>query len=96
MDMHGRTPARQSPQRNAGLSRNFKARKLEIRDVRPLADGRHSAHAFAPDAAEARHEIKADPPVIARDTSRANLDGIAPDGTVVQWLGNIGPLAARR
>ena len=69
--------------------------KLEIRATKPLANGRDLARAYSPGVAEACLEIKADPMVASRFTSRGNLVAVVSNGTAVLGLGNIGALASK-
>lgn len=69
--------------------------KLEIRAIKPLANGRDLARAYSPGVAEACLEIKADPSTAARYTTRGNLVAVVTNGTAVLGLGNIGALASK-
>ncbi|MEM7522029.1 MAG: phosphate acyltransferase, partial [Pseudomonadota bacterium] len=69
--------------------------KLEIRATKPLANGRDLARAYSPGVAEACLEIKADPAMAARYTSRGNLVAVVTNGSAVLGLGNIGALASK-
>ena len=94
--MDGRRSAGQCAAGGAGLSRVSKARKLEIRATKPLANGRDLARAYSPGVAEACLEIKADPATASRYTSKGNLVAVVSNGTAVLGLGNIGALARSR
>ena len=69
--------------------------KLEIRATKPLATGRDLARAYSPGVAEACLEIKSDPAMAARYTSRGNLVAVVSNGSAVLGLGNIGALASK-
>ncbi|MFM8746434.1 MAG: NADP-dependent malic enzyme [Aestuariivirga sp.] len=69
--------------------------KLEIRATKPLANQRDMALAYSPGVAAVSEAIHADPALVSRYTSRANLVGVITNGTAVLGLGNIGPLAAK-
>ncbi|MBV1894931.1 MAG: NADP-dependent malic enzyme [Rhodobacteraceae bacterium] len=69
--------------------------KLEIRAIKPMANGRDLSLAYSPGVAEACLEIKDDPENAARFTSRANLVGVVSNGTAVLGLGNIGAQASK-
>jgi malate dehydrogenase (oxaloacetate-decarboxylating)(NADP+) len=69
--------------------------KLEIRATKPLANQRDMALAYSPGVAAVSEAIHADPALVAKYTSRANLVGVITNGTAVLGLGNIGPLAAK-
>jgi malate dehydrogenase (oxaloacetate-decarboxylating)(NADP+) len=69
--------------------------KLEIRATKPLANQRDMALAYSPGVAAVSEAIHADPSLVSKYTSRANLVGVVTNGTAVLGLGNIGPLAAK-
>jgi malate dehydrogenase (oxaloacetate-decarboxylating)(NADP+) len=69
--------------------------KLEIRATKPLGNQRDMALAYSPGVAAVSEAIHADPALVSRYTSRANLVGVITNGTAVLGLGNIGPLAAK-
>ena len=69
--------------------------KLEIRATKPLANQRDMALAYSPGVAAVSEAIHADPALVSKYTSRANLVGVVTNGTAVLGLGNIGPLAAK-
>ena len=69
--------------------------KLEIRATKPLGNQRDMALAYSPGVAAVSEAIHADPALVAKYTSRANLVGVISNGTAVLGLGNIGPLAAK-
>ncbi len=69
--------------------------KLEIRATKPMANGRDLSRAYSPGVAEACLEIKADPSMAARYTTKANMVGVVTNGTAVLGLGNIGALASK-
>ena len=69
--------------------------KLEIRATKPMANGRDLARAYSPGVAEACLEIKDDPSLAARYTTKANMVGVVSNGTAVLGLGNIGALASK-
>ncbi len=72
-----------------------KAGKLEIRATKPLGNQRDMALAYSPGVAAVSEAIHADPSLVSKYTSRANLVGVVTNGTAVLGLGNIGPLAAK-
>jgi malate dehydrogenase (oxaloacetate-decarboxylating)(NADP+) len=53
------------------------------------------ALAYSPGVAAVSEAIHADPSLVSKYTSRANLVGVISNGTAVLGLGNIGPLAAK-
>jgi malate dehydrogenase (oxaloacetate-decarboxylating)(NADP+) len=53
------------------------------------------ALAYSPGVAAVSEAIAADPSLVSKYTSRANLVGVVTNGTAVLGLGNIGPLAAK-
>jgi malate dehydrogenase (oxaloacetate-decarboxylating)(NADP+) len=53
------------------------------------------ALAYSPGVAAVSEAIHADPALVSKYTSRANLIGVISNGTAVLGLGNIGPLAAK-
>ena len=69
--------------------------KLEIRATKPLGNQRDMALAYSPGVAAVSEAIAADPALVSKYTSRANLVGVITNGTAVLGLGNIGPLAAK-
>ena len=69
--------------------------KLEIRATKPLGNQRDMALAYSPGVAAVSEAIAADPSLVSKYTSRANLVGVVTNGTAVLGLGNIGPLAAK-
>jgi malate dehydrogenase (oxaloacetate-decarboxylating)(NADP+) len=69
--------------------------KLEIRATKPLGNQRDMALAYSPGVAAVSEAIHADPALVSKYTSRANLVGVVTNGTAVLGLGNIGPLAAK-
>jgi malate dehydrogenase (oxaloacetate-decarboxylating)(NADP+) len=69
--------------------------KLEIRATKPLGNQRDMALAYSPGVAAVSEAIHADPRLVSKYTSRANLVGVVTNGTAVLGLGNIGPLAAK-
>jgi malate dehydrogenase (oxaloacetate-decarboxylating)(NADP+) len=69
--------------------------KLEIRATKPMANQRDLSRAYSPGVAEACLEIKADPALAARYTTRANLVAVVSNGTAVLGLGDIGALASK-
>ena len=69
--------------------------KLEIRATKPLGNQRDMALAYSPGVAAVSEAIHADPALVSKYTSRANLVGVISNGTAVLGLGNIGPLAAK-
>jgi malate dehydrogenase (oxaloacetate-decarboxylating)(NADP+) len=69
--------------------------KLEIRATKPLGNQRDMALAYSPGVAAVSEAIHADPSLVSKYTSRANLVGVVSNGTAVLGLGNIGPLAAK-
>ena len=69
--------------------------KLEIRATKPLGNQRDMALAYSPGVAAVSEAIHADPSLVSKYTSRANLVGVISNGTAVLGLGNIGPLAAK-
>ncbi|GAA6206938.1 NADP-dependent malic enzyme [Cognatishimia sp. WU-CL00825] len=69
--------------------------KLEVRAIKPLANGRDLSLAYSPGVAEACLEIKSDAENAARYTSRGNLVAVVSNGTAVLGLGNIGALASK-
>ena len=69
--------------------------KLEIRATKPLGNQRDMALAYSPGVAAVSEAIHADPALVSKYTSRANLVGVITNGTAVLGLGNIGPLAAK-
>ncbi len=69
--------------------------KLEIHATKPMANQRDLSLAYSPGVAEACLEIKADPSVAARYTTRGNLVAVVSNGTAVLGLGNIGALASK-
>ena len=69
--------------------------KLEIRATKPLGNQRDMALAYSPGVAAVSEAIHADPSLVSKYTSRANLVGVITNGTAVLGLGNIGPLAAK-
>lgn len=69
--------------------------KLEVRATKPLANGRDLSLAYSPGVAEACLEIKKDPNLAGRYTTRGNLVGVVTNGTAVLGLGNIGGLASK-
>ncbi|MEM6438369.1 MAG: NADP-dependent malic enzyme [Pseudomonadota bacterium] len=69
--------------------------KLEIRATKPLANQRDLSRAYSPGVAEACLEIKSDPALAARYTSRANLVAVVSNGSAVLGLGNIGAAASK-
>jgi len=69
--------------------------KLEVRAIKPLANGRDLSRAYSPGVAEACLEIRADPAAAARYTTRGNLVAVVSNGTAVLGLGNIGALASK-
>jgi malate dehydrogenase (oxaloacetate-decarboxylating)(NADP+) len=69
--------------------------KLEIRATKPLGNQRDMALAYSPGVAAVSEAIHADPSLVSKYTSRANLVGVVTNGTAVLGLGNIGPLAAK-
>ena len=69
--------------------------KLEVRAIKPLANGRDLSRAYSPGVAEACLEIKSDPAAAARFTTRGNLVAVVSNGTAVLGLGNIGALASK-
>ncbi|MEO1688990.1 MAG: malic enzyme-like NAD(P)-binding protein, partial [Pseudomonadota bacterium] len=69
--------------------------KLEIRATKPLANQRDLARAYSPGVAEACLEIRTDPALAARYTSRANLVAVVTNGSAVLGLGNIGAAASK-
>jgi len=89
--------ARQETARQAALDYHEFPRpgKLEVRATKPLATGRDLSRAYSPGVAEACLEIKADPAMAARYTTRGNLVGVVSNGTAVLGLGNIGALASK-
>ncbi len=88
---------RQDAARQAALYYHAHPRpgKLEVRPTKPLANGRDLTRAYSPGVAEACLEIKADPKLASRYTTRGNLVAVVTNGTAVLGLGNIGPLAAK-
>ena len=91
------TDERQDAARQAALfyHANPKPGKLEVRPTKPLANGRDLTRAYSPGVAEACLEIKSDPKLASRYTTRGNLVAVVTNGTAVLGLGNIGPLAAK-
>jgi malate dehydrogenase (oxaloacetate-decarboxylating)(NADP+) len=69
--------------------------KLEVRPTKPLGNQRDMALAYSPGVAAVSEAIHADPALVSKYTSRANLIGVISNGTAVLGLGNIGPLAAK-
>ncbi|MFN4143302.1 NADP-dependent malic enzyme [Aestuariivirga sp.] len=69
--------------------------KLEIRATKPLGNQRDMALAYSPGVAAVSEAIHAEPALVSKYTSRANLVGVITNGTAVLGLGNIGPLAAK-
>ncbi len=69
--------------------------KLEIKPTKPMANGRDLSLAYSPGVAEACLEIKRDPSLVSRYTTRGNLVGVVTNGTAVLGLGNIGGLASK-
>ncbi|SIS65701.1 malate dehydrogenase (oxaloacetate-decarboxylating)(NADP+) [Roseivivax lentus] len=69
--------------------------KLEIRAMKPLANGRDLARAYSPGVAEACLEIRDNPADASRYTARGNLVAVVTNGTAVLGLGNIGALASK-
>ena len=69
--------------------------KIEVRPTKPLGNQRDMALAYTPGVASVSEAIHADPSLVAKYTSRANLVGVITNGTAVLGLGNIGPLAAK-
>ena len=69
--------------------------KLEVRPTKPLGNQRDMALAYSPGVAAVSEAIHADPSLVSKYTSRANLVGVISNGTAVLGLGNIGPLAAK-
>ncbi|MGH1464945.1 MAG: NADP-dependent malic enzyme [Cognatishimia sp.] len=69
--------------------------KLEVRAIKPLANGRDLSLAYSPGVAEACLEIKSDAENAARYTSRGNLVAVVSNGSAVLGLGNIGALASK-
>ncbi len=69
--------------------------KLEIRATKPMANQQDLSRAYSPGVAEACLEIKADPSMAARYTTRGNLVAVVSNGTAVLGLGNIGALASK-
>ncbi len=69
--------------------------KLEIRATKPMANQQDLSRAYSPGGAEACLEIKADPSMAARYTTRGNLVAVVSNGTAVLGLGNIGALASK-
>ncbi len=91
------TDERQDAARQAALfyHANPKPGKLEVRPTKPLANGRDLTRAYSPGVAEACLEIKSDPKLASRYTTRGNLVAVVTNGTAVLGLGDIGPLAAK-
>ncbi|SEQ46542.1 NADP-dependent malic enzyme [Thalassovita taeanensis] len=69
--------------------------KLEIRAIKPLANGRDLSLAYSPGVAEACLEIKDNPANASRFTARGNLVAVITNGSAVLGLGNIGALASK-
>ncbi|MEE9387991.1 MAG: NADP-dependent malic enzyme [Paracoccaceae bacterium] len=69
--------------------------KLEIKPTKPMANGRDLSLAYSPGVAEACLEIKRDPDLASKYTTRGNLVGVVTNGTAVLGLGNIGGLASK-
>ncbi|WP_424831082.1 NADP-dependent malic enzyme [Ruegeria sp.] len=69
--------------------------KLEIKAIKPMANGRDLARAYSPGVAEASLEIKSDAANAEKYTARGNLVAVVSNGTAVLGLGNIGALASK-
>ncbi len=69
--------------------------KLEIKAIKPMANGRDLARAYSPGVAEASLEIKDNAANAEKYTARGNLVAVVSNGTAVLGLGNIGALASK-
>src|SRR5688500_8240873 len=85
------------PRRQAALDYHSEGRpgKIEVVPTKPVATARELSLAYSPGGAEPCRESAKHPDDVFKYTARRNRVSVAPNGTAVLGLGDIGPLAAK-
>jgi len=68
--------------------------KIEVKSKVPLRNARDLSLAYTPGVAEPCKDIKANPDLVYKYTSKGRMVAIVTDGSAVLGLGNIGAVAA--